>query len=183
MAEKMIFLEYSITHIEIDKINSIILISLLACQLSSSSSSRSSSSKLTYLGYIRLALSSSKCEVMGVLIPVRQTLSRSSSPLHCRTLNAYFNKSNDYLNLSSIDFVDSTTITIDYSAFMLNMELRQGPADGVMPVFTPINPSTHKSLFVLCQVTVRSWLNILLNIFVVYSFFITIYLKYGFAMA
>lgn len=118
-----------------------------------------------------------------MLEPHKLTLSSSSILSYSKTLSAYLSKSNDYLNLNSIVFVRNTTMTTDYYSFILNIEVRQGPADGVTPVFTPMNPSTHNSLFVFCHLTVRLWLNILLNIWVLCYFFITIYLKNGFDIA
>lgn len=38
------------------------------------------------------------------------------------------------------------------------MDARQGPAEGVTPVLTPMNPSVFKSRFVFLQDTVLNWL-------------------------
>ena len=54
------------------------------------------------------------------------------------------------------------------------MDARQGPAEGVTPVLTPINPSVFKSRFVFLQDTVLNWLKVLLWILQVNYFLLTI---------
>jgi hypothetical protein len=62
-------------------------------------------------------------------------------------------------------------------------EVRQGPAAGVIPVFTPKNPSIANNLLVLYQEVYLEWEKVLLKSLHLYIFFLTIYLKMGFFMA
>ena len=63
------------------------------------------------------------------------------------------------------------------------MDDKQGPAEGVTPVFTPMNPSFFNSLFVLTHFIDLVWLYVRLNILHENYFFATIYAKSGFFMA
>lgn len=82
-----------------------------------------------------------------------------------------------------MDFVFKTTTTMNYDEFVRNIEARQGPADGVTPVFTPTNPSVLSSRFVFFQDTFLYWLNVLLWTLQLNSFLPTISAKVLFFIA
>ena len=78
-------------------------------------------------------------------------------------LKQSFSNYKDYLNLYSHDLTLNTTIIIYYFSFILNIDDKQGPAVGVTPVFTPINPSIFNSLFVFTHSRFLCWQYVRLN--------------------
>ena len=88
-----------------------------------------------------------------------------------------FNSKTVYLNRISHDLVLRTTVTKYYPGLTWNRVERQGPADGVTPVLTPMNPLSPNSLLVFSQVMVLVCPKVLLYILQLNEIFPTIYLN------